>query len=43
MKKLDFPLRKICGVTKYYVKELQFADIQEIKSREVLMEDSSAF
>ena len=43
MKKLDFPLRKICGVTKYYVKELQYADIQEIKSREVLMEDSSAF
>ena len=43
MKKLDFPLKRIRGVNKYYVKELQYADIQEIKSREVLMEDSSAF
>ena len=42
-KKLDFPLRIIHGVTKYYVKELQYAEIQQIKSREVLMEDGSAF
>jgi hypothetical protein len=42
-KKLDFPLRIIHGVTKYYVKELQYAEIQQIKSREVLVEDGSAF
>ena len=42
-KKLDFPLRIIYGVTKYHVKELQYADIQEIRSQKVLMEDGSAF
>ena len=42
-KKLDFPLRIIYGVTKYYVKELQYAEIQQVKSREVLVEDGSAF
>ena len=35
MKKLDFPLRKIHGVTKYHAKE--------IKSREALMENGSVF
>lgn len=43
MKKLDFPLKRIRGVNKYLVKELQYADIQEIKSREVLAEDGMVF
>ena len=43
MNKMGYDVKILDGFRKYPVKELQYADIQEIKSREVLMEDSSAF
>ena len=43
MNKMGYDVKILDGFRKYRVKELQYADIQEIKSREVLMEDSSAF
>ena len=43
MIKMGYDVKMLNGLRKYYVKELQYADIQEIKSQEALMEDSSAF
>ena len=43
MNKMGYDVKILDGFRKYRVKELQYADIQEIKSREVLMEDSTAF
>ena len=43
MNKIGYDVKILDGFRKYHVKELQFADIQEIKSQEVIMKDSSAF
>ena len=43
MNKMGYDVKILGGFRKYRVKELQYTDIQEIKSREVLMEDSTAF
>jgi hypothetical protein len=37
------PAEKIHGETKNHAKDFQYAEIQEIKSQEVLAEDCSAF
>jgi hypothetical protein len=43
MKKLGYNTKKLNGCKRHYVKEFQYTDIQEIKSRKVLMEDYSSF
>lgn len=43
MKKLGYSTRRINGINKYHVKELQFVDIQENKRKELAELDSQPF
>ena len=43
MKKMGYNLKILNGCKKYHVRELQYTEIQQIKSREVYAEDATVF